>query len=184
MDINEFLRQTKEFIPGLPDGMKVQETRPRAVLGDGHSLSIQAGRLLHSLPGSDEAKHYTHVDVGFPSFVDPALLSYTVGNQDPMLSVYYYVPVAVLQKVLDDHGGIVRAWDAEADTLPPNIAEYNNRMGRIADDLLMSKEFQALLNNSMNLSKALSAIENEIKGSGNSEPDIPVEFKEFLSKLE
>ena len=68
-DIQEFLRQTKE----IDDfgSITMQAVRPRIFCNDGESVSIQAGRTAYCKPRVDTARHYTHVEAGYPSVVPP-----------------------------------------------------------------------------------------------------------------
>jgi hypothetical protein len=86
------------------------------VLGDGSTVSVQASQGHYCEPRRDGATAYSAVEVGFPrgpegelwdhEFDCPELADYAEG--DPAEgTVYAWVPVEVLQRVLDDHGGIV-----------------------------------------------------------------------------
>ena len=66
--VNEHLRATIEMDENVPDFQKI---RPRLVCADGADLSIQAGRLMYSTPRQDGTRHYTNVEIGYPSIRPP-----------------------------------------------------------------------------------------------------------------
>lgn len=101
MDINTFIRNYRG-----------QYLCPRVVCADGFSISIQAGSGHYCSPRVDELvanTQYTHVELGFPSHfekIEEILLDYCEDKDCPTGTVYGYVPVEVVQEVLDKHGGI------------------------------------------------------------------------------
>lgn len=100
---NEFLRE--HYIPNK-HGKYVP--RPRAKCADGYSVSIQAGSGagVRCWPNEDTDK-FTHVALDMPSCVDEELLPYRYDLDDPEEIFYFFVPIEVMDKVLEKHGGIV-----------------------------------------------------------------------------
>lgn len=100
---NEFLRE--HYIP-KKHGKYVP--RPRAKCADGYSVSIQAGSGagVRCWPNEDTDK-FTHVALDLPSCVDEELLPYRYDLDDPDEIFYFFVPVEIVDKVLEKHGGIV-----------------------------------------------------------------------------
>lgn len=79
----------------------------RIVCRDGATVSIQANRGMYCTPRQD-AGPYTHVEAGFPSVQPPeSWKEYMDGGDDPLDTVYGYVPVAHIKEFIDAHGGIV-----------------------------------------------------------------------------
>jgi len=77
---------------------------------DGFSMSVQVGYSLYSKP-KKVAKRYSEVEIGYPSEHEPLIEEYAEtifedGFIDFTDSVYPYVPVGVVDKVLKKHGGI------------------------------------------------------------------------------
>jgi hypothetical protein len=124
--INEFLKRTREVYrysseyarPDEPEENKwIQVTRPRINCVDGFSISVQAGREWYSLPPTfdeREEQFYTHVELGFPSDIEPLIMEYKEGYFDeedypnhPTKSVYFCVPVELVCEMIDKHGGMV-----------------------------------------------------------------------------
>lgn len=79
---------------------------PPVVCNDGFSLSVQAGQYLYSAPRTDYAKYYTEVEVGFPSEREELLIPYAEDASKPTETVYGYVPIEVIEAVIEKHGGI------------------------------------------------------------------------------
>lgn len=73
MTINEFLRKYRR----VEHGMNV--TRPRVLCADGFTVSVQAGCGIYSIPRGD-ADDYTHVELGYPSQGEEALLKYAANG--------------------------------------------------------------------------------------------------------
>jgi hypothetical protein len=112
MNTNEFINFANKN--GFSDKKKINV---RAICADGFSLEIQAGYGFDSIPGHQHSK-YMRVQVNNPSEVDKELLpfmnkeldiNFLPIEQDPTKSKFSFVPVALLDKILAIHGGIVSA---------------------------------------------------------------------------
>tara|TARA_R110000824_G_scaffold266063_3_gene455047 strand:+ start:7463 stop:7813 length:351 start_codon:yes stop_codon:yes gene_type:complete len=101
--INEFL--AKHFARDAE-----RQSRPPIVCKSGLSLSVQAGEGLYCEPRTTfrpgATQSYTHVEIGFPNQKVEEFLEYAdyIDDDDP--EIYAYVPVGVLEKVIESHGGI------------------------------------------------------------------------------
>lgn len=102
MTINEFLQKFRR----VEHDMNV--TRPRVLCADGFTVSAQAGYGIYSTPNRD-ADAYTHVELGYPSQNEELLIEYAENPRWPTETVYAYVPVELVDKVLEAHGGITGA---------------------------------------------------------------------------
>ena len=86
---------------------------PHIVCVDGFSMSVQVGYSLYSTP-KKIAKRYSAVEIGFPSEPEELIkewaefLPFSEEDEEPDYTdtVYPYVPVGVVDKVLKKHGGI------------------------------------------------------------------------------
>ena len=118
MNINEFIKKyrTVKMYPDVPNiggkGKMAVSRNPYVVCKDGFEMSVQCGQSLYSSP-RDVAKRYREVEIGFPSVPEPLIAEYAEdweieGDDDPKLceTVYGYVPVRLVNKVLKKHGGI------------------------------------------------------------------------------
>lgn len=99
--LRAFLRETYELVYGV-----VQAVRPHIFCEDGFEMSVQAGSGLYSAPrGNLESGEYTACEVGFPNRKEELLMPYAEDPETPTESVYAYVPVEVIEQVIEKHGG-------------------------------------------------------------------------------
>ena len=117
MKINEFIKNNLK-VKVLNDDplmrhMMTSTRLPHIVCSDGFSMSVQVGYSLYSTP-KKVAKRYSKVEVGYPSEHEPLIEEYaeTFYKEDGedvtdyTDTVYPYVPVRIVDKVLKKHGGI------------------------------------------------------------------------------
>ncbi len=118
MKINEFIKKNlKVTYPAeeysLMSHMMTSSRLPHIVCEDGFTMSVQVGYSLYSTP-KKVAKRYSAVEVGYPSEHEPLIEEYAefipFGDEDEEPdytdTVYPYVPVKIVDKVLKKHGGI------------------------------------------------------------------------------
>ena len=117
MKINEFIKNNLKvkFLSTDPlmKHMLTSSRLPQIVCADGFKMSVQVGFSLYSTP-KKVAKRYSAVEIGFPSEHEPLIEKYaeTFYKEDEMDvtdytdTVYPYVPVRIVDKVLKKHGGI------------------------------------------------------------------------------
>ena len=114
MKINEFIKKNLK-VKVLNDDplmkhIMTSSRLPHIVCEDGFSMSVQVGYSLYSTP-KKIAKRYSAVEIGFPSEHEPLIEEYAEtfhqeDETDYTDTVYPYVPVAIVDKVLKKHGGI------------------------------------------------------------------------------
>ena len=113
MKINEFIKNNLKVKvlseDPLMKHMMTSSRLPHIVCQDGFTMSVQVGYSLYSTP-KKVAKRYSAVEVGFPSDHEPLIEEYAENffEEEPNYTdtVYPYVPVGVVDKVLKKHGGI------------------------------------------------------------------------------
>ena len=117
MKINEFIKNnlkvTNHSRDSLMNHMLTSSRLPQIVCSDGFKMSVQVGFSLYSTP-KKVAKRYSAVEIGFPSEYEPLIEEYaeTFYKEDGedvtdyTDTVYPYVPVRIVDKVLKKHGGI------------------------------------------------------------------------------
>ena len=98
MTVKEFLRDTYKEDRYI--------FRPHVVCADGYKVSIQAGSGMYCVPRMNVLE-YEKVELGFPNMADELILEYAEDPDDPTRTVYGYVPVEIVQQLMDKHGGIV-----------------------------------------------------------------------------
>jgi hypothetical protein len=75
------------------------------VCADGLSMSVQASQTHYCAP-RDSVGPWTTVEVGFPSQRVEELMEYAETPDTPTDTVYGNVPVAVVEAVIEKHGGL------------------------------------------------------------------------------
>ena len=118
MKVREFLEMTNNIINcGFNDSpYYLQQVRPRIVCADGFEMSVQAGSHWYCYPRANlRDGNYSEVEVGYPSDIEPLIMSYAEGGGKTGYTenVYAYVPVDLIDEVLEKHGGIALIGDKE-----------------------------------------------------------------------
>ena len=90
------------------------------VCRDGFSFSCQASHTNYCSPRISNASHYTEVEIGFPSDVEPMIMEYCEDHEDPTGTVYAYVPSDLVRHIIDKHGGI------SSGEVPKGVPVYGN----------------------------------------------------------
>ena len=105
MTVKEFLTTTiKSHKYPFSDEI-IQENRPRIFCNDGFSISVQASKFHYCRPRLDGIQDYEAVELGYPSNEDELINDYAE-DDDYTKTVYGYVPIEVVEKLIEKHGGI------------------------------------------------------------------------------
>ena len=113
-NINEFIKNNLKVKvlskDPLMKHMMTSSRLPHIVCVDGFEMSVQVGYSLYSEP-KKIAKKYSAVEIGFPSEHEPLIEEFAeTFHQEDVTdytdTVYPYVPVKIVNKVLKKHGGI------------------------------------------------------------------------------
>ena len=99
MTTNEQL-QKGNYIYSERDGV-----RERLHCKDGFSISVQASRFHYCIPRVTGAEYYKKVELGYPSEVETAIIDYAE-DENYTDTVYGYVPVHIVDMIIEKHGGI------------------------------------------------------------------------------
>ncbi len=78
---------------------------PRIVCKNGLSLSVQANISAYCEPREDQGP-WVSVEVGFPSRRIEALMPYCEDENRPTDTVYAFVPVKLVEQIIQDNGGL------------------------------------------------------------------------------
>lgn len=78
----------------------------RLICKDGFEMSVQASNVHYCSPRIDNADYYSEVEVGFPTTVEAELIYYAEDSRHLLKTVYSYVPVELVEKIINKHGGI------------------------------------------------------------------------------
>lgn len=79
--------------------------RPLIVCNDGFTMSVQGSRIHYCFPREDQ-DWFTEMEIGFPSEKEDLILKYAEQEEIPTETVYGWVPVEIINKVIEKHGGI------------------------------------------------------------------------------
>jgi len=115
MKINEFIKNNLKVKvlneDPLMKHIMTSSKLPHIVCTDGFTMSVQVGYSLYSTP-KKVAKRYSAVEIGYPSEHESLIEEYAECYTSEELdidftnTVYGYVPVKLVDKVLKKHGGI------------------------------------------------------------------------------
>ena len=99
MDINKYFDENRK-----PDGMMWR--CPKIKCADGFTLSVQASNFHYCTPREDSGP-YLEVEIGFPSAKEDLIMEYAEDENDPTDTVYGWVPIDIVEQVIENHGGMV-----------------------------------------------------------------------------
>ena len=115
MKINEFIKNNLKVKvlneDPLMKHIMTSSKLPHIVCTDGFTMSVQVGYSLYCKP-KKVAKRYSNVEIGYPSEHEPLIEEYAECYTFEELdidftdTIYPYVPVKIVDKVLKKHGGI------------------------------------------------------------------------------
>lgn len=104
--VNEYLKRTRNTYT-YPDGTVYERPRVHAECKDGFKISIQASETHYCSPRINGAISYEKVELGFPNQKDYLIMDYAEDEDDPKGTVYGYVPIELVNLLIEKHGGIV-----------------------------------------------------------------------------
>ena len=80
---------------------------PLVVCADGFTMSVQASQFHHCAPRQLlKSGEYDAWEIGFPSSPEDLILSFAAEADKPTDTVYGYVPTAIVDAVIEKHGGL------------------------------------------------------------------------------
>jgi hypothetical protein len=91
---------------GKDNETMINHPHPPVTCQDGLKMSIQASRTHYCEPRIDQARHYSHVEIGFPSRRVEALMPFAENKEDPTGTVYGWVPTSIVASIIKGAGGI------------------------------------------------------------------------------
>ena len=103
-DINKYMNENRVHNPMF--GFSVKQL----VCKSGLSMSVQASSNHYCSPREDGQSHYDSVEVGYPSRKVDDLLEYAENPATPTDTVYGWVPVNIINKIVDENGGLDADW--------------------------------------------------------------------------
>jgi hypothetical protein len=105
MEIKDFMKRTAKLTSyGGYGGLEI---RPQIECNDGFKMSVQASRSHYCEPRQNLIDgEYTEVEIGFPSEEEPLINEYAECPGEWTGTVYGYVPVTIVDEIINKHGGI------------------------------------------------------------------------------
>lgn len=99
MTLQEFIKQTTKI------ENEYMNVRNRLICNDGFNMSVQGSRGHYCTPRTN-TDSYQSLEIGFPSEEEPLIYQYAEDKERLTDTVYGYVPVEIIQEVINKHGGI------------------------------------------------------------------------------
>lgn len=103
MTVQGYLNKTRKFMQ--------DRIRPYIHCRDGFEISVQASAIHYCIPRKDNAKFYEKVELEFPNLKDDLIIEYAETPDKPTETVYSFVPIELVEKLIQKHGGIVNVPD-------------------------------------------------------------------------
>lgn len=100
MNINEYIQKNRGTAKSDCDWLT-----PRVVCADGFVMSVQASDGNYCSPRTTDSDHYASVEIGYPSEASEIINQYAEDPESPIDTVYPYVPVEVVDELIESHGG-------------------------------------------------------------------------------
>lgn len=102
MTVSEYLQITYDYYhqQGIIFGV-----RDRVFCSDGFSISIQGSNVTYCQPQENRGD-YTHLELGFPESAEPLISDWAEDKNDLTGTVYPFVPIGIIEEVIQKHGGI------------------------------------------------------------------------------
>lgn len=106
MTVKDWLAKSIEINTYCSGTFEIQANRPRLYCNDGYSISVQASEFHYCSPRLNGLQDYKSVELGYPSAEDELINEYAEDVFDYTATVYGYVPIEVVEKLIEKHGGI------------------------------------------------------------------------------
>lgn len=106
MTVKDWLKEPVETHTYSDGKYEIQKNRPRLYCNDGYSVSVQASGFHYCKPRLNGVQDYESVELGFPSMEDELIDEYAECDSDYTDTVYGYVPIEIVEKLIEKHGGI------------------------------------------------------------------------------
>lgn len=101
-NFNDYAKDSCNFKSAKGDFRLLKEV----VCMDGFSISVQASSGYYCKPKETGASEYQLVECGYPNKVPEFILEYAEDSERPTDTVYGYVPVELVNKLINLHGGV------------------------------------------------------------------------------
>lgn len=106
MTVRDWLKKSVRTYTCSDGSYEIQENRPRLYCNDGYSISVQASSFHYCKPRLNGIRDYESVELGFPSTEDELINEYAENDSIYTQTIYGYVPIEIVEKLINKHGGI------------------------------------------------------------------------------
>lgn len=106
MTVKDWLEKSIKINTYYDGTFEIQANRPRLYCNDGYSISVQASEFHYCSPRLNGLQDYKSVELGYPSAEDELINDYAEDALNYTDTVYGYVPIEVVEKLIEKHGGI------------------------------------------------------------------------------
>lgn len=106
MTVKDWLAKSIRTYTYFDGTCEVQDNRPRLYCNDGYSISVQASAFHYCKPRLNGLQDYESVELGFPNMEDELISEYAEDDFDYTDTIYGYVPIEIVEKLIEKHGGI------------------------------------------------------------------------------
>ena len=106
MTVKDWLAKSIEINTYYDGACEIQANRPRLYCNDGYSISVQASAFHYCSPRLNGLQEYKSVELGYPSAEDELINEYAEDCMNYTETVYGYVPIEIVEKLIEKHGGI------------------------------------------------------------------------------
>ena len=104
-NLNEYLKSNRDMGKESVINDYDFPLSPRIECADGFSLSVQATHGAYCSPRHNVVHKWHEVEVGYPSEKPDFIMNYAEQPEKPTDTVYGYVPVDLVEKLINHHGG-------------------------------------------------------------------------------
>ena len=105
MNINEYLMSQRDMTDtAIVADVKLPLAK-RIECVDGFSISVQASWGAYCSPRTNIGP-WSSVECGFPSQEPTKIMDYAEEPQNPTETVYGYVPIELVEELIESHGGM------------------------------------------------------------------------------
>jgi len=96
----------KEYLESTYNPKDDYTVRKRITCKDGFSISVQGGTSFHYCSPREHVNIYNLVELGYPSEEEELINEYAEEKGSLTNTVYGGVPIELIEKVVEKHGGI------------------------------------------------------------------------------
>ena len=98
--------EVEQYLIDTYDIDNEHQVRKSITCKDGFFISVQGGTKFHYCNPRMKINSYEEVELGFPSEEDELIMEYAEDKDRPTETVYPWVPIKIVEQLIQKHGGI------------------------------------------------------------------------------